>query len=318
MRIEDILLLEKKVDEVTNWRHRPEDVYVQDGLALLSKVRAEGRDLKAAIKESVDLIGGFRKSLSPGDRVLIKPNFNSADPPPASTDMAFVAAVVELLQEEGITDLTVGDRAGWAAMPTAGVIEKLGVLRTAKEMGFRFISFEDGPWMDVRLGEKTRWWNGRVTLIRPLKKFDKIVYLPVMKTHYATGLSMSLKMSVGMMHPALIPYLHADRVSGKTDEPVYQKMLEIATVVGPDLIITDGRKAFVTGGPRSGDVEEPGVIIASGDRIAMDVEGARVIQQYPREGNPLKLPVWEMPIISHAVELSLGVASEFEYRVVTA
>ncbi|HEX9006646.1 MAG TPA: hypothetical protein VF889_05095, partial [Bacteroidota bacterium] len=97
----ELLTLEKKVEETTDWRHRPDNVYVSDGLALVSRVDATGADLKATIRKSVDLIGGFGRALSPGDRVFIKPNFNSADPLPAATDLSFLVAVIELLREAG-------------------------------------------------------------------------------------------------------------------------------------------------------------------------------------------------------------------------
>ncbi len=316
MQFEDVLKMKKVVSEASTWRHRPENVYQSDGLALVSKISATGRDLKAAIKESVDLIGGFRKSLSPSDRVLIKPNFNSGDPLPAATDLQFLVAVVQLLQEEGITDVTVGERSGWPSMPTAGVMEKLGVFAAAKETGFKVINFDDGAWMDVELGEKAKWWNGKVTFPTSLKQFDKMVYLPCMKAHRLAGFTMSLKLNVGLSHPADMPYMHADFRLGRTNEPMYPKMLELCLPAGPDLIIMDGRKAFVTEGPMNGELVEPGVILASGDRIALDVEGVKILQQYPRDANLLQSPVWEMALIRYAVELGLGVRSEDEYRVV--
>jgi uncharacterized protein (DUF362 family) len=312
----DVLRLEKRVEATYDWRHRPQNRYTSDGLALVSKVWSTGGDLKTTIRESVDLIGGFRKALNPGEKVLIKANFNSADPLPAATDLPFLIAVVELLQEEGITDLTVGERSGFPAMPTSGVLERLGVFAAAKEMGFRVINFEDGPWMGVRLGDRAKWWNGCVTLHSSLREFDRIVYLPCMKTHFLAGFTMSLKLNVGMTHPAEMPYMHADFRGGKPEEPMFLKMLELALPVGPDLIIMDGRKAFVTNGPITGEMVEPGVILTSGDRIALDVEGVKVLQQYPRD-NKIQMPVWDIPYIRRAVELGLGVASEAEYRVIT-
>ena len=317
MQWEDILQMEKVVEEQTDWRHRPDNVYTQDGLALVSKVSATGSELKAAIKESVDLIGGFRKALSPGDRVFIKPNYNSADPLPAATDLPFLVAVVELLREEGITDITVGERSGWPALPTSGVLEKMGVIAAGKEMGFRVITFDEGPWMEVDLGVRAQQWDGKVVFHRSLKEFDKFVYLPCMKTHFLASFTGSLKLNVGMTHPAEMPYMHADFRGGKPEEPMYPKMLELGLAVGPDLIIMDGRRAFVTEGPVKGEAVEPGVILASGDRIALDVEEVKILQQYPRD-NKIQRPVWELPEIRRAIELGLGVSSEAEYRVVTS
>ena len=314
MRQEEFLKLERRVDEVNEWRHRPANVYTQDGLALVAKVSAAERDVKSAVQEAVEWIGGVRRALKSTDRVLLKANFNSDDPYPASTDLAFLTAVVELLREEGIKNLTLGERSGWPWMPTAKVLKAMGVYEAAQKLDLPVVDFDGGPWMDVRLGPQAKWWE-KAGYHKSLKDYDKIVYLPCLKHHFLASFTMSLKLTVGMVHPVDMQYMHADHDQGKTDEPMYLKMIELSLPVGPDLIIMDGRKSFVTGGPDNGDVVEPNVILASGDRIAVDVEGLKVLQAYPRD-NLIKAPVWEMPLIRRAVELGLGAKSEADYRVV--
>ena len=126
---------------------------------------------------------------------------------------------------------------------------------------------------------------------------------------------MSLKLAVGLTNPVEMAYLHADRNQGKTDEPMELKMVEFGLAVAPDLIIMDGRKSFVTAGPDMGEVVEPNVMLASGDRIALDVEGVKILQSYPRD-NLIQMPVWEIPSIVRAVELGLGVTREADYEVI--
>ena len=60
---------------------------MRDGKVLLSKIATTG-DLKTDILKAVNAIGGFDKVINKGDQVLLKPNYNSADPPPASSDPA--------------------------------------------------------------------------------------------------------------------------------------------------------------------------------------------------------------------------------------
>jgi hypothetical protein len=57
------------------------------------------------------------------------------------------------------------------------------------------------------------------------------------------------------------------------------------------------------------------MILASGDRIAIDVEGLRIIQGYP--GNSLKKDPWELTMIQRAVALGLGATSDSAYEVIT-
>jgi uncharacterized protein (DUF362 family) len=67
----------------------------------------------------------------------------------------------------------------------------------------------------------------------------------------------------------------------------------------------DARKCFINRGPSEGDVEEPNLIMASTDRVAIDVEGIKIIQGY--QGNSLVgIDPWELPQIKRAIELGLS------------
>jgi uncharacterized protein (DUF362 family) len=83
------------------------------------------------------------------------------------------------------------------------------------------------------------------------------------------------------------------------------KIAELNTYIQPDLIIMDARKCFINGGPCSGDVREPNLIMCSTDRVAIDLEGVRLIQSYP--GNSLsEVDPLEMPQIKLSMLLGIG------------
>jgi uncharacterized protein (DUF362 family) len=71
-----------------------ENLFVRDGRSLVSKVKCNG-DLKDTIKHSVALIGGISKLVKKGDTILLKPNYNTADPYLGSSDPNFIRAVIE-------------------------------------------------------------------------------------------------------------------------------------------------------------------------------------------------------------------------------
>ena len=77
----------------------------------------------------------------------------------------------------------------------------------------------------------------------------------------------------------------------------------------------DGRKCFVSGGPFNGEVREPNLILASGDRVAMDIESIKVIAGF--EGSKLAVDPWSYTQIKRAVALGLGVKGDDEYLVLT-
>jgi uncharacterized protein (DUF362 family) len=87
------------------------------------------------------------------------------------------------------------------------------------------------------------------------------------------------------------------------------KIADLASYFNPDLIVMDARTCFVEGGPSSGTCSSPGVILASGDMVSVDVEGVKLIQCCNAE-NKLDMDVWDIPQIKRAVEIGMGAKSD--------
>jgi uncharacterized protein (DUF362 family) len=248
-----------------------------------------------SVGECVEKLGGLERVISRGDRVLVKPNYNSSDPYPGSTDVAFLKAVVSLLLEAG-AKVTVGESSGGIWRPTRKVLYRAGVLNALAGMPVDVVVFEDRrrDWVKVRTGGE---YLSHVTVPKAVYEADELVYLPCMKTHKYARFSLSLKLSVGIMHPGERRSLHV--------RDLEQKVAEINLVRQPDLIIMDGRKAFISGGPEKGEVVDPGVITASGDMVAIDVEALRVLGSYGGKNRLLSNP-YDSPQIAVALRHGLG------------
>ena len=146
--------------------------------------------------------------------------------------------------------------------------------------------------------------NGTVAYPEDLKNYDKIIYTPVMKTHYLGGITMSLKLSVGLMH-------RADRgaqLHAFNHLFVAPAAAEINLPLRPDLIIMDGRRSLISGGPSHGEGVKPGVIVASGDQVACDVTGIKLLQEYyPNMAqNKITTYAWYQKQILQAVKVGVG------------
>lgn len=277
------------------------NLFVRDGKALVSRVKFNG-DIKRSVGRAVAAIGGLGRLIRPGEIILVKPNFNTADPLPASSDPQFVKAVIELLWEHGAGRVVLGESSMFA-LSTREVMEQIGMLKVAEEAGAEVVIFNEGEWVEVKVGER---YLESVSLPKAVFEVHKIVYVPCLKTHRLADFTVSLKLAVGFMTGEERMQLHADNLQ--------EKIAELNTVVHPDLIIVDGRRCFISGGPDKGEVREPNVILASGDRIAVDVEGVRIIKSYPE--NSLEDDVWQFRQIRRAVELGLGVSSDQEYEII--
>jgi len=254
-----------------------------------------------AVHDAVEAIGGFARIVRPGDQITIKPNFNSGDPPPNSTDIPFLVALIRLLRDYGAGRIVVGESSRHPPTSTRFEMRRTGVFEACRREGAEAVAFGDEHWMPVRTrGDRFGW----VEVARPLLECDRLIFACCLKTHWLSKFSMSLKLTVGAVRPRHRARLH---FGGAFEE----RVAELASAVTPNLVLVDGRSAFVRGGPCYGLVRRPNVILASGDRIAVDVEAIRVLQRYP--GCPLRADPWRYRQIREAVRLGLGVSGGDHY-----
>ena len=279
-----------------------ENPFMRDGEALISRVSVGGKSLKPGILKAVGLIGGFDKAFEKGDEILVKPNFNTGDPPPASSDPDFVKAVIELLYEHGASKVTVGE-SSMMSQPTRKTFTETGMLQKAEEAGAEVVFFDEGKWVKVSTGGK---YLKHVSLPEAALKAKKLIHVCCMKTHKWAKFTFSLKLAVGFMKPSERMQLHLRHLE--------EKIADLNLVVHPGLVIMDGQKCFVNGGPACGETREPNLILASGDRVAIDVEAVKTIKSF--EGNSLTEDPWSYTQIRRAVEQKIGVRNEQEYKII--
>ena len=277
--------------------------FTEDGTVLVSKVSVKA-PIKADILEAVNLIGGFESIIEEGDTVLVKPNYNSSDTPPASTEPEFLKAVVELLYQHGAKKIIVGE-SSMQSLSTRKTMTKTGTFAKISETEAEMVFFDEGKWVKVDVNGK---YLKAVSLAERALQVDKLVYCCCMKTHFRADFSLSLKLAFGFTKGSERMGFHIAHLK--------EKLVDLNLVVHPNLMLMDGRKCFITGGPFSGEVREPNVILASGDRTALDVESIKIIGSF--EGSKLKNDPWSYTQIKQAVALGLGVKNEREYKVITA
>ncbi|MBO3809088.1 MAG: DUF362 domain-containing protein [Candidatus Brockarchaeota archaeon] len=288
--------------------------FTSSGRPLVSRVASDG-NLKKSIEHSVSLIGGFDKLVEKGDTILLKPNYNTADKFPGSSDPEFIKSIIELLYEAGAARVILGERT--AFLHSRKVLEQAGVIRVAEEAGAEVRVFGKDGWGAVfdrdgwrRVEFKGGRYLRKVSLAKEALEIEKIVYAPLIKTHHAADFTGSIKLAMGFVKPFFDQIMFHMKY-------LREKLAELSLVVKPDLIIMDARKVFITGGPAKGTLREPNLILASGNQVAIDVEGVKILQSYP--GNSLEgRNVWSLRQIEHSVELGLGPCNDNEYEVITS
>jgi len=279
-------------------KNRKSKPWLKDGLPIVVKINTDD-NIRQSIERLLTALGPLSSIISRGDKVMIKPNFNSGDPPPATTDIELLKIITEILLELG-AKVTIGDSSGGVWRPTRHVLHQLHVVEMARSLGVNLIAFEDKPngWVRVRINGD---YLHSVTMPRSAYEADRIIYLPCLKTHYLARYSGALKLAFGFVHPGERRAFHLSYRE--------EKLAEISLAWQPDLIILDGRKAFVTGGPNRGQVAAPKVMLGSGDLIAIDVEAVKVLLGYKARNKLLSDP-WQMPQITTALKHELGAARD--------
>jgi uncharacterized protein (DUF362 family) len=274
---------------------RKQNAYTQDGKPLVAKVpHMNGDYMPASVDRALSLLGGLETAIQPGDRLMIKPNFNCRYALPLSTDLAFLGAVIEMLLDAGC-QVSVGEMSGRADGPTEQVIAALGVLPFLRRYGVPFVNFEEDEWLPLRV-DGDHWASFRVP--RSIYEADKRVYLANMRCHSSARFTASLKLGVGWIDLQDRAYLHQDR------ETVEAKVAELNLGWQPDLVLIDGRRTTAAWHGR-GEYVYPNLILASGDMVAIDAEAVRVLKQFPGD-NRLDIELESMPQLTVAQGHGLG------------
>lgn len=255
-------------------------------------------EVAAMVRQAVERAGGLT-GLKRGMRVLIKPNVNSNDPYPGTTNPAVLAAVVALVKDYGPSRIVVGDRSN-PSYGTLQAMKTVGLYQAAQEAGAEVVALEDGPWQRVTPLQAEHWAGG-FEIPQLLSEIDYLITMPVVKTHFIATYSMALKNSVGLIHPRSRSELH------RAADPSFGAMIaEIHLARRPDFVVLDGTRVIVEGGPARGKTVEAGLVLASADVVAIDATGLALLKTLGSTPGVMGRSVWQQPQVSRAVALRLG------------
>jgi uncharacterized protein (DUF362 family) len=265
-------------------------------------------DRKSGVKKVIDLLG-IRPAA--GKDVLLKPNFNTADPFPGSTHNDTLKQVIENLKHMGAKSITIGERSG--PPDTRSVLNEKGIYDLCKRHGVHLMNFEELPpeaWIRIK-PSKSHWRDG-FDVAKPVLDSKCIVTTCCLKTHgYGGVFTMSLKLSVGITHKRNMRELHTSFLSMR------KMVAEINQAYMPSLVILDGTEAFVDGGPMKGTKKRADVMLAGTDRIAVDAVGLSILKELGSNRAIMEKKIFEQEQIFRAIELGLGITGPEGIEIIT-
>lgn len=224
---------------------------------------ASGKDAAAITKAAVDAIGGIKRFVKPGNKVVIKPNMSfSAGPGEGpNTNPVVVAEVARLCSEAGASRIAVLDYVLHAPQDclTMSRIPQhcAGIPNTSVSVVQGDRMFRD---VEVPKGKQLK----KMRVVGEVLDSDVLIAVPVGKSHSAAGVSLSMKGMMGLIQ---------DRMIFHTRYDLHEAIVDMASVLTPQLVVIDGTRILSTGGPGGpGKVIPLDMVIASADMLAADAQ----------------------------------------------
>jgi uncharacterized protein (DUF362 family) len=254
---------------------------------------AQGKEVIKAVRQAVSLAGGLDKLISPDSRVLIKPNLSVALPARSgvTTDPRVVTALIHLVREAGAREILVGESAV-VGFDAGEIFDALKVRSLFEKAGARVVNLDQDQSVEVKvpLGEVLK----KVRIWRTAYESDVLISVPKMKTHFQTGVTLSLKNLKGTVTDESKRIIHRIGVPVKKQEEygLDQGIVDLNTVISADLAVIDATvslEGFVPGPRLVGNPVRMDTIIAGFDSVAVDAVGCRVIGLDPQEVRHIRL-----------------------------
>ena len=239
----------------------------------VSIVKIEDRQVDEAVRNAVDLLGGIEAIVKPGEKVLLKVNWCVVPEDPkvgVVTNPVVARAVADLVKEAGAEPI-IGDSAA-RGVDTDLVIQATGYDKLADD-GYAVVN------LDKEKVIKLEFPDGEI--LQTIKTFelatqvDKIVDIPLFKTHDSAEATLGLKNMKGL--------LHDDHKSKLHREGLYAGIADVNLRFGPDLVIYDGTWAMEGLGPMYGIPFELNLVLAARNAVAGDAVAGSIMGFEPGE-----------------------------------
>lgn len=254
--------------------------------------------VREAVGRGMGLIGGPSAFIKPEERILLKPNLLSADPPErcVTTHPAVFKAVAEVFKEAG-ANLVYGDSPGFHT--PAAAAKKSGIAGVADELGIKLADFQNGEEITFHEGVQ----NKRFVIAKGVLECDGLISLPKLKTHGMARMTGCIKNQFGCIPGPLKGEFHV-RMPDIND---FAKMLvDLNSYLKPRLYIMDGIIAMEGNGPRSGNPKKMGILLISSDPVALDATVCRLVNLDPEF----------VPTTKYGFDAGLGVYNENDIEIV--
>jgi uncharacterized protein (DUF362 family) len=235
-----------------------------------------GTDYGKLIDRLLQALGGMKKFVRAGAKVVVKPNIGWDRNPAqgADTHPQVVKALVKQALDAGASKVLVFDRTCndnrrcYANSGIAEAVESVGDRRAAWEY------IDDRKFVPVKIekGVSLTEWQ----FYKDALDADCYVNVPVAKHHGLSRLTLGMKNVMGVIGGR----------RGEIHSSIGQRLADLNTVVRPTLTVIDATRILLRNGPGGGnlaDVKTLDTLLASADPVAADAYATTLFDLKPEE-----------------------------------
>jgi len=229
-------------------------------------------DLKVTLRKALEFIN-WEKYIHKNSTVFVKPNFTFPYyKEGVTTSPELIKSLLEIIKERTNNVILGESNGGNHSFRAEEAFKGHRMYKICKEVGVKLVNLSNLPWKYVE--SKIQSKKVKVQLPRLLlEKINCFISLPVLKVHVVTGVSLSMKNLWGC-YPDTMRCLHHQNFS--------HKLVLIAKLLKPKIVVVDGTYALDKHGPMYGEAVKTSLILTANNPVVADTLGAMIL------GIPLK------------------------------
>jgi uncharacterized protein (DUF362 family) len=236
-----------------------------------------GTDFETMLAAGLSQLGGLSRLISADQDVLIKPNCNASNPYPGITDVNSLLSVIREVKKVTSGTVSVADQ---GYMHSSAVYASSGMDPQVEEEGATLLTLNET--YKVR---KSNWASNIPDFNVYTDIYDApiIINTCVLKRHHTANYTCAIKNNVGTVAgPGAVStrrYLHYESPS------FMDTVVDIASVVNPELNIVDARTVLTVGGPdyNAGVPVDANKVVICGDIVATDAYCAEILAAHDQD-----------------------------------
>lgn len=235
-------------------------------------------DPATLVRTAIDMMGGISKFVKKGNVVVVKPNIGWDRVPEqaATTNPEVIAEIVRLCKKAGASKVQIFDR---TCNQAKRCYLRSQIEKVASDAGADVSHIYQQKFQNVRIpnGKELKSWE----FYRDALKADVFINVPIAKHHSLSQVTLALKNIMGI--------IGGNR--GKIHHRFDVKIVDLNTVIKPQITILDAVRVLMNNGPQGGnlsDVKQMDTIVAGVDPVAVDAYGATLFGLNPKSLGFLK------------------------------